>query len=292
MKSRKDRLNGNSSARKPLKQRIALKEGDVINLEQENIAYEKAKDPQKHSGPLADKPLSRGKESPLSGKHSRTGLRLNGVRRRAGKPNYAQKISEESEEYTSTTRFIESSLGIKPYSELAPYLAKGVERVMALLLNKNTIELSITPEFICTLHKDAFGELFPAWAGQYRDRNVTVGKHIPPAYYEVPLLMRQYCEDVECRLSSLGVNPPVTEVLLEALSFAEGKFLSIHPFLDFNGRVARMLLFALLYRLDLPPVEVVPDNAHKATYLAALSEADKQHWQPLIEMWRQRMGLS
>lgn len=76
--------------------------------------------------------------------------------------------------------------------------------------------------------------------------------------------MRQYCEDLEFRLSSLDVNSLLTDLFLETLAFAEGRFLSIHPFLDFNGRVARMLLFALCYRLDLPPVELVPNEKQKA----------------------------
>lgn len=83
------------------------------------MTREKAKSPNKHSRALADKPDARGKEKVLPGKHSNAGKRINGVRRRTGKPDHAQKISEESEEYTSTIRFIESSLGIKSYAELA-----------------------------------------------------------------------------------------------------------------------------------------------------------------------------
>lgn len=101
--------------------------------------------------------------------------------------------------------------------------------------------------------------------------------------------MRRYCEDVEARISSIGSE----EHLIEALAFAEGRFLSIHPFRDFNGRVARMLLFAILYRLDLPPVELIPDEKDKEgrdRYLKALSEADKSDWQPLAEIWKERLG--
>jgi len=254
-------------------------------------AKRKAKSKTKRGRTLADKPFAGGKEKALSGKHSGPGLRVHGVRGRAGKPQDAERVSEDAGEYSSTTRFIESALGIKSYAELAPFLAKGVERVMALLLDRAPAELRVTPEFIRDLHKRAFEELFPAWAGHYRDRNVTVGKHKPPAYYEVPTLMRQYCDDAEQRLSSVGLKPPITDVLLEALAFTEGRFLTIHPFADFNGRVARMLLFGLSYRLDLPPVELVPDEKSKTEYLSALSAADKHNWLPLIEIWRQRLGV-
>lgn len=251
---------------------------------------EKKKVAKKHSGSLADRVDAGGAKKVVSEKHSRTGKRLHGVRRRAGKPQDAERVSEESEEYSSTTRYIESSLGIKSYTELAPYLAKGVERVMASLLNYNPAEIKTTSEFICKLHKNAFGELFPDWAGRYRDRDVTVGKHTPPPSFEVPVLMRQYCEDVESRLSFIGSNPSVTDILFETLAFAEGRLLSIHPFLDFNGRIARMLLFALLYRLNLPPVSLVPEEEDKAEYLKALSEADRFNWHPLIGIWENRFG--
>ena len=51
-----------------------------------------------------------------------------------------------------------------------------------------------------------------------------------------------------------------------------------------------MLLFALLYRLELPPVLLVPVATEKAAYLSALSGADMRHWQPLIEIWRKRFA--
>ncbi len=225
--------------------------------------YEKTKDTEEHSRALEDDPHTGRKTEKVSGKHPATSKRLHGIRRRKRKPEDAERVSEDIERYTSSTRFIESSHGIKSYTELTPHLAKGVERVMAHILQFKLDELKVTSEFICRLHKDAFGELFPSWAGRYRDKNVTVSKHAPPPYFEVPVLMRQYCEDLESRLSALGEKPPVTDILLETLSFAEGRLLSIHPFLDFNGRVARMLLFALLYRLDLPPVQLVPNEGNE-----------------------------
>jgi len=127
--------------KKPPKAGIARNSGDVINSSQERSADEKAKSPKELSGTLADKPYAGRKEKTLSGKHSGAGQRVYGVRRRAGKPQDAERVSEDSEEYSSTTRFIESSLGIKSYAELAPHLAKGVERVMASLIDLSPADL-------------------------------------------------------------------------------------------------------------------------------------------------------
>lgn len=187
----------------------------MVNLNK-GKSDEKAEVSKEHSRVVEDKPLSGEKKRTVSKEHSRTGERLHGVRGRTRKPEDAERISEEPADYSPArrhTRFIESSLGIKSYSELAPYLARGVERVMASLLEQHLEELKITYEFICKLHKDAFGELFPSWAGRYRDRDVAVGTYNPPPYFEVPVLMRGYCDDLEFRLASLGSKPQSRNIM-------------------------------------------------------------------------------
>lgn len=81
------------------------------------------------------------------------------------------------------------------------------------------------------------------------------------------------------------------ELALEFLAFAEGRFLSIHPFRDFNGRTIRVILAELLRRLDFPLVNLAPDNEEaRALYFAALETADRCDWQPLIAIWSQRIA--
>lgn len=97
--------------------------------------------------------------------------------------------------------------------------------------------------------------------------------------------MREYAQDLGTRLNQFAF---IDDLLLENLAFAEGRQLSIHPFPDFNGRVTRLFLRILLRRLDLPAVDLVPDQAGLVAYLAALRAADKAHWQPLMAIWRGR----
>ena len=148
---------------------IELYKKYMVDLGKDNV-YGKAESADQEHRTLEGEAHTRREEKALPKEHSATGKRVHGIRRRTRKHADADKISEDLERYPSTTRFIESSLGIKSYSELAPYLAQGVVRVMAHLLNQKTDDLKVTPEFICSLHKDAFGELFPSWSGMYRDR--------------------------------------------------------------------------------------------------------------------------
>jgi TaqI-like C-terminal specificity domain len=164
---------------------IELYEKYMVDLEQKGHADERTEASAEHTRTVGG-PVAGGKEGKVSGEHPGAGSRIHGVRGRTRKPDDAEGAHEESEEYNPaprSTRFIESSLGIKSYAELAPYLAKEVERVIAALLDKSPDELKVTPEFICELHKDAFEVLFPSWAGRYRDRKITAGtpqKNQPP----------------------------------------------------------------------------------------------------------------
>jgi Fic/DOC family protein len=115
-----------------------------------------------------------------------------------------------------------------------------------------------------------------AWA------NIT----LPPPY-RVPMLMRDYGEDLRVRLENAPDH--TDDLLLETLAFAEGWLLSIHPFTDFNGRVTRLFLRELLRRLELPPVDLVPAGPEgEAAYRAALRAGDSLEWAPLMRIWRDR----
>jgi hypothetical protein len=71
----------------------------------------------------------------------------------------------------------------------------------------------------------------------------------------VPVLAREYGLDLQARLSA--TDSSVDVLLLEALAFAEGRLLCIHPF------------------ADLPPLRLVPDGLQEtADYLAALQAGD------------------
>jgi len=131
------------------------------------------------------------------------------------------------------------------------------------------------------------GDLVPQLAG-WRQTNVTVSLHMPPDFFRVPALAREYGLYLQARLSAL--DSASDELLLETLAFAEGRLLSIHPFADFNGRVTRVWLREILRRLNLPPVRLAPtEESTVAEYLAALQAADRNDWRPLMDIWQRRI---
>lgn len=102
-------------------------------------------------------------------------------------------------------------------------------------------------------------------AGAYRQENVLISgaSHIPPKHYEVATLMEHLITEYRTRWESF--HPVVRAMLLH------GEFVKIHPFIDGNGRTARLLLNFELIRWGYPPVIIRKEQ--RATYYAALDIA-------------------
>ena len=197
-------------------------------------------------------------------------------------------MAEGSTQPPHATRFIETSRGILSYAQLAPLLAERVLQTLEDIEDGLFAQAPLGETLLLDLHKAVCGDLTPEWAGRIRAINVKVGEHEPPEPHQLQILLRDYFADLNARLSE--ISAPENPLLLEALAFAEGRLLFIHPFADFNGRVTRLLLAELLRRLDLPPVELAPEtDESRADYIRALRAADKLDWKPLTNLWRKRL---
>jgi len=141
------------------------------------------------------------------------------------------------------------------------------------------------------IHRCIAGDFVPDWAGRWRAVEVRVGNLQPPSPHLVGQRMHDYCLDLQARWPEAAAS--LGELTIEFLAFAEGRFLAIHPFQDFNGRVIRLFLSELLRRLDLPPVRLEAESQNeRAAYFAALEAADSGSLDPLMEIWRQRLAAS
>ncbi len=228
----------------------------------------------------------------LSGRGSKLGGKVHGVREGAGgykPPKGASGEGEDSTRPIDSTRYFETVQGIKSYSEIYEIIAVSVAKAIEKIIDALPERIRFTTDWICTLHKDIAGSLFD-WAGRFRDVNVQVGQHIPPLFYEVPALMQLYCDDLSTRLSNAEMSPNVKEIA-ELLAWADWRFQWIHPFRDFNGRIGRILLSAILFRLKLPPTETASvEPGKKEEYLEALRLADQIDLSALTEIWLLRLS--
>jgi CRISPR-associated endonuclease/helicase Cas3 len=188
-----------------------------------------------------------------------------------------------------TTRWVDTSRGLLSYQQLAPLLADRVALAEADLFRGHFSALPLDEDLFLELHARLCGDLVPEWAGRWRVVAVTVGRLQPPLPHLIALEMRTYAADLAARWPEASVT--LSELTLEFLAFAEGRFLTVHPFRDFNGRTIRLFLLELLRRLDLPRVVLAPQaEPDRAAYFAALEAADRRDWLPLIEIWRERFA--
>ncbi len=183
----------------------------------------------------------------------------------------------------SATRYVETALGILSYQELAPLLAERVADAEFAISGRKFAHQPIH-DLLLDLHRHICADLIPDMAGRWRLRDVRVGEHQAPSHWQVPILMRNYAADLDVRLANLDEDPG--ERLIDDLAFAEGRLLHIHPFEDFNGRVSRLFLVELLYRLNLPVIDPAASSEEETKrYFSALQAYDRCDPRPLTAIW-------
>lgn len=114
-------------------------------------------------------------------------------------------------------------------------------------------------------------------AGRYRRENVVISGavHAPPKHYEVDYLMQSLLEEYHSNWQQY--HPVVRATLLH------GEFVKIHPFVDGNGRTARLLLNLELMRNGYTPIII--KHAERAQYYDALDTAHTtMNYEPFLHL--------
>ena len=181
-----------------------------------------------------------------------------------------------------STSYKETKQGIIPRSQLLPLEAEGVARGLEFVGAGEAFP--ITSQAILNLHEVAFGPIFD-WAGKWRTVDVTFGNLEGPKPSEVPILIEDFCRDLAERLKHLPPQSDSDNFLRELvglLAWVQHHFVVIHPFNDYNGRIARLLTNALLQHLDLPLVEIAAGSEEdRKRYVEAMREADRHNFADL-----------
>lgn len=118
---------------------------------------------------------------------------------------------------------------------------------------------------IKSIHRLILKGIQDEFAGIYRKENVLISgaKHIPPDALQVPLAMEQFIQWYDSEGEQLH---PVAKAAM-----VHSDFVKIHPFIDGNGRTARLLLNFELMKNGYPPIVVEKEN--RLAYYSALDDA-------------------
>lgn len=141
--------------------------------------------------------------------------------------------------------------------------AKNLARVMEYVRTK-AIEQPLNEEMILLLHNMLIGNINDAVAGRFRKKNeyVRVGTHIAPPPEHLARLMQQLLIDYDADTKSH---------LVEKIAHFHLEFERIHPFVDGNGRIGRLLMNYQLIRNGFPPV-ILRNKGKNDHYYPAFKE--------------------
>jgi len=186
----------------------------------------------------------------------------------------------------SVTSYKDTAFGILPRLKVVQLEKEGVKKALEYIIKLSEQKTEITPQLICDIHEVGFGFIFPDWAGKFRTIDVTVGEYEPPHYSRIPELMQNLCDDLSERLSHLPSIEHEEQFLAEGISLLawfQHRFVWIHPFKDYNGRVARLLTNLLLLNLGFPMLEIRAETENdREAYVTAMKKADR-HDQSRLE---------
>lgn len=138
-------------------------------------------------------------------------------------------------------------------------------------------KLPISNRFILTIHKTLMQSTSHADPGNYRKVAVRVGDLIPPRADKIMDLMA----DLECFINEDQSLPALIKAGL-----AHVQFETIHPFLDGNGRVGRLLIVLMLMESGLLKEPILyPSYYFKKHRLAYYQHLDKVRSEGDFEGW-------
>jgi len=188
----------------------------------------------------------------------------------------------------SATSYKETAFGILPRSKVVALEQEGVKKAQEYIFRLSQRKVKITSELICNIHKKGFGFIFPQWAGKFRIIDVTVGEYEPPHYSQVAVLVKNLCDDLEERLKYIPLPENKERFLAEVISLLawfQHQIVAIHPFKDYNGRIARLLTNLLALNLDLPilPIKAVTGK-DRDRYIKAMKAADQHNLSKLEKL--------
>ncbi|MBI4157493.1 Fic family protein [Candidatus Woesebacteria bacterium] len=139
--------------------------------------------------------------------------------------------------------------------------AKAVEFIRSLAKNKKSHQF-ITEEDIKKIHRIILAGINDEWAGRYRESEVFIkGSSVEfPQPHKVPYHMAEFVQWLETQQDSHPVR---------VAADAHFKLVSIHPFVDGNGRTARLLM-NLIMLINGYPVAIIR-NEDRTGYLEAVN---------------------
>ena len=141
----------------------------------------------------------------------------------------------------------------------------------------------LTDELIRRVHFDMFGEIWE-WAGKYRTDSVNIGVD----FHLIPEQIKLLCGDFNYWNSAKGAMPP-----LEIAARVQNRLTRIHPFINGNGRHARLITDIFFHSVKHPlpkwqQIQLMSEGDQvRARYIEAMKAADKEDYRELMAFMKE-----
>jgi Fic family protein len=164
--------------------------------------------------------------------------------------------------------------GLAPEGKTLREVYEAKNHVKALEFIKN-YKGEVNELFILKIHSIILKEISGRFAGRYRENPVRVaGSDFKfPAYDKIPQLMKNL-------IYWYNKNKKDMHAFELAIIFSM-KFVSIHPFIDGNGRVSRLLMNFILQKKKYPWINIY--NKQRGKYLNAVRKANEENYEDILE---------
>lgn len=169
-------------------------------------------------------------------------------------------------------------------------LKAAYERSMELAEGHTPFSIGILKHLASLVMRRTGGEVnglagsFDSSRGDLRLVNVTAGAggKTYMNFQKVPHKLEDFCREVNERRKELLEDPDIYEQY--KLSFiAHLKLVTIHPWVDGNGRMARLIMNHLQHEFGLVPSKVLKEN--KGDYIEALKKSQEEESEvPFLEL--------
>jgi Fic family protein len=137
------------------------------------------------------------------------------------------------------------------------YEAKNLAKLTESLMEKP--ESLLNNKLILSMHKILLTDIDDKIAGRFRSGKewVRVGNHLGANPQFVPTLMQELVDNY---------NQNKISYFLDAVAYFHAEFETIHPFVDGNGRMGRVLINLQLMYLGFPPIIIQNKSKHTEYY--------------------------
>ena len=195
----------------------------------------------------------------------------------------ASGLIEAQFEPGSRGRVLRNLLGIKSKREMDQVEAQEQLRTLEELVKIYDQTHRFTAADVRRIHKMWLEPIY-AWAGKYRQVNLSKGDFPFAAANQIPRLMMEFekgplREYTPCRFTGMSE-------IARAIAVVHAELLLIHPFREGNGRVARLLAVLMALQAGLPPLDFGNIKGRKRQeYFRAVQAGLDQDYKPMEKVF-------